>query len=131
MTSLPGSPQLKQEGSGGASAPLGASGYSSYEPVIATHKQRAGYICPAVRVRPLDSRELTAVFPLSREEIGEIWTTLEELRQWEFRPLKKGWADAWWEFRQAIDYPPEYLTVLLNTLRSQQFLDGSALSWRR
>ena len=130
MASLPGSPRQKREETGTAAA-LKMRGYASYEPVIARHKSKTKFVCPGVRVQSLDGREPTALFPLSREELGEVWTTPEDLNQWDCEQIKGGWADAWWEFRKVTDYPAEYLTVLLTTLRTQQFLDGTPLSWRK
>ena len=93
MASLPGSPRQKREETGTAAA-LKMRGYASHEPVIARHKSKAKFVCPGVRVQSLDGREPIALFPLSREELGEVWTTPEDLNQWDCEQIKGGWADA-------------------------------------
>ena len=80
MTSLPGSPRLKREATAATSA-LNTRGLATYDPVTAVHKTKPTFTCPAVRVRSLDTREPTAIFPLSREELGEVWTTRDEFLQ--------------------------------------------------
>ena len=69
-----------------------------------------------------------AVYPLSREELGEVWTSPEQIAEWNLIPLPNLWVGAERAFQHLIDYPFEYLQALITVLRTQQFLNGSPLT---
>ena len=83
---------------------------------------------PAIRMFLHPAGITVAVYPLSREEFGEFWTTPEQLSEWNLVPLPNLWVGAERAFKQLIDYPFEYLQVLMTVLRAQQFLNGSLLT---
>ena len=70
-----------------------------------------------------------SIFPLSQEEIGEIWSTVDELGLWEFVLVISRWSRAELKFRLIIQYSHELLRVLLNVFQSQQFTNGTTLNW--
>ena len=61
-----------------------------YAPIVAIYRTRREYTVPAIRVMPGKGGAEMSVFPLSQEEIGEIWTTADELGLWEFVPVIRG-----------------------------------------
>ena len=69
------------------------------------------------------------LFPLNRIELGEVWFGTSRIKRWNIKPVDGGWDEATSCFKSLIKYPPEFLTPLLNVLRSQALLDGSPLSW--
>ena len=89
---------------------------------------------PAVRMFFHPAGNTIAVYPLSREELGEVWTSPEQLAEWNLVPLPNLWVGAERAFQHLIDYPFEYLQALITVLRTQQFLNGSPLTplmWSR
>ena len=89
---------------------------------------------PAVRMFFHPAGNTIAVYPLSREELGEVWTSPDQLAEWNLVPLPKLWVGAERVFQQLIDYPFEYLQALITVLRTQQFFNGSPLTpltWSR
>ena len=89
---------------------------------------------PTIRMFLHPAGTTVAVYPLSREEFGEVWTTPEQLLEWNLVPLPNLWVGAERAFQQLIDYQFEYLQVLMTVLRTQQFLNGSPLTpamWSR
>ena len=103
------------------------------EPVLATNKRLrlSNFIVPAVRIR-LGLR-VTAVYPLDRESIGDSWVSEQQIAEWEYRELPKGWAEAVATFRLHVDYPIEFLTLFLTTLRVGNFLNNQPITpalWR-
>ena len=107
-----------------------------YDPVLLTHVRLPSHTCPAVRVRPLSdafSSTSIALFPLSREELGEVWVTEKDRSLWTVTTLPGSWRDAARVFRAHLDYPQEYLQALLVALRTHKFMDDSPLladRWR-
>ena len=100
-----------------------------YTPVIATYRTRREYAVPAIRVTPGKGGAELSVFPLSQEEIGEIWTLPDELAIWELSTVVGGWSRAELKFRPMIAYPYELLKALLNVFQTQKFTNGATLSW--
>ena len=96
-------------------------------PVLATSKQPllAQFCVPAVRSTFADGRVL--VYPLDREMVGEVWDDNEQ-RDWSFQELSRAWLEANTTFQSCVDYPLEYMQVLLSTLRSGVFLDNSLIT---
>ena len=107
-----------------------------YDPVLLTHVRLPSHTCPAVRVRPLSdafSSTSIALFPLSREELGEVWVSEKDRSLWSVTTLPGSWRDAARVFRAHLDYPQEYLQALLVALRTHKFMDDSPLladRWR-
>ena len=83
---------------------------------------------PAVRMFLHPSGTTVAVYPLSREELGEVWIRPEQLAEWNLLALPNLWVGAERIFQQLIDYPFEYLQVLVTVLRTQQFINGTPLT---
>ena len=104
---------------------------SIYHPVFARHRYRVNppYVCPAVRVTPGINGVGYAVFPLSTFELGEVWTTDEELSTWDLEVVEGGWGRAEIVFHPLVTYPLTLLRTLLDVLRHQRYSDGSALGW--
>ena len=102
-----------------------------YFPVLARHQASldSPYVCPAIKVTPGRRGEDYALFPLSSFELGEVWTTREELRMWELIPVDGGWSRAELAFLPLVTYPPALLRVLLDVFRHQSYVDGSPLGW--
>ena len=69
----------------------------------------------------------TALFPLSRRELGDVWTGAA-LQAWEVDPLLGGWNAVEDEFAVTVGYPYDLLRVLLSTIRDQRYQDGSRLT---
>ena len=106
---------------------------SVIEPVLASNKRSrlSNFVVPAVRVRA--GERIVAVYPLDRESIGDVWDARRADSEWELRDLPRGWAEAVSTFRGYIDYPIEFLSNILSTLRAGNFLDNSPItpsSWR-
>ena len=100
-----------------------------YTPVIATYRTRREYAVPAIRVTPGKGGAELSVFPLSQEEIGEIWTLPDELALWDLSTVVGGWSRAELKFRPMIAYPYELLKALLTVFQTQKFTNGATLSW--
>ena len=109
--------------------PEPASPRATYMPVFAVSREREGYRVPAVRVTPGPHVAETALFPLSREEIGEVWSSVEELKGWDISNVVGGWTRAHLAFRNTVNYPKELLTALLTIFQTQRYSNGQPLSW--
>ena len=86
------------------------------------------YDVPAVRMFLHPSGTTVAVYPLSREELGEVWVRPEQLAEWNLVTLPNLFVGAERIFQQLVDYPFEYLQVLVTVLRTQQFINGTPLT---
>ena len=92
------------------------------------------YDVPAVRIYRASDGATLAVYPLDREQLGEVWNTDKLLRDWVFDTLPTMWNDAQRKFLPLVEYPFEYLQALLTVLRTQQFTDRTLFSndqWKR
>ena len=65
---------------------------------------------------------------MHREAIGDTWDSPQQIAEWSFRSLARGWAEAIATFRALVDYPIEFLTLYLSTLRVGTFLDNTPLN---
>ena len=103
-----------------------------YEPVILEPRATAviPYRCPAIRVAPGPSGASQAFFPLSAQELGEIWSTPGQIDAWECVPLEGGWARTELLFLPLVTYPMELLRALLDVFRHQQYSNRTPLGWR-
>ena len=95
-------------------------------PVLATSKQPllAQFCVPAVRSTFADGRVL--VYPLDREIVREVWDDSEQ-KDWSFQELSCAWLKANTTFQSCVDYPLEYIQVLLSTLQTGVFLDNTVI----
>ena len=74
-----------------------------------------------------------AVFPLSREEFGSVWSSCEDMRPWRPMPLEMTWSEAMSHFTPHTHYAVPFLRALLRVLQDKVYADGSAVSvnnWR-
>ena len=86
-------------------------------------------IVPAVRCyHPVHQ---WGIFPLSKQEYGDLWYSRESMANWMEYPLPDGWTNVEEEFIPHIDYPVELLRTILDVLRREKFHDGTPLSWTR
>ena len=86
-------------------------------------------IVPAVRCyHPVHQ---WGVFPLSKQEYGDLWYSRESMATWMEYPLPDGWTNVEEEFMPHIDYSVELLCTILDVLRREKFHDGTPLSWTR
>ena len=86
-------------------------------------------IVPAVRCyHPVHQ---WGIFPLSKQEYGDLWYSRESMANWMEYPLPDGWTNVEEEFMPHIDYPVELLRTILDVLRREKFHDGTPLSWTR
>ena len=69
------------------------------------------------------------LFPLNRLELGDVWYGQAQTSSWHARPLDGGWDRAFTTFRTLVRYPPQFLRPLLDSLRTQTFLDSTPLRW--
>ena len=105
-------------------------------PVFAKSKPSSSmsYDVPAVRIFRVRDDVTLAVYPLDREQLGEVWNTQDSLDEWVFERLPRAWADAERKFLPLVEYPLEYLQALLTVLRTQQFTDGAQFTnevWKK
>ena len=96
-------------------------------PILATRKQLllAQFCVPAVKSTFADGRVL--VYPLDREMVREVWDDSKQ-KDWSFQELFRAWLEANTTFQSCIDYPLEYMQVLLSTLRTGVFLDNTVIT---
>ena len=100
-----------------------------YHPVVAYYRTRRTYAVPAIRVMPGKDGAPTSLFPLSQAEIGEVWTSEEELEHWDVQVVEGGWTRAEICFRPMVRYPHSLLKTLLTVFQTQRFSSGPSLSW--
>ena len=89
---------------------------------------------PAVRVTKKHPTLAIYIYPLSRIELGEVWSAPYLLAQIQANPFPGGWDATIQTFTHYIDYPQEYLQAMINVLRPMKFKDGTALTpeeWTR
>ena len=97
-------------------------------PVICLRKDGSSpEMIPAVRANHPSMG--SAIFPLNRIELGDIWYGKAKLGAWEIKVLPGGWTSAFRRFSALIRYPVEFLTPALEALHQQSFLDKTPLSW--
>ena len=97
-------------------------------PVICTRKDGSSpEMIPAVRANHPSMG--SAIFPLNRIELGDIWYGKAKLGTWEIKVLPGGWDRAFPRFSSLIRYPVEFLAPALEALHQQAFLDKTPLSW--
>ena len=95
--------------------------------VFLTQRALRGYRIPAMQLIRTIGGPATALFPLSRKELGDIWTGVA-LQAWEVDPLVGGWNVVEDEFAVTVGYPYDLLRVLLSTIRDQRYPDGLRLT---
>ena len=102
---------------------------SPYPILCISRREPQRVIVPAVRCfHPLRK---WGIFPVSKEELGDVWDTQESMAPWIEHPLPNRWERAEDEFSRFIEYPIEILSALLRVLRTQMFDDGVPVSWSR
>ena len=60
-----------------------------FDPVYLTHTVQRSYRVPAIRSRRVLEGPPTAFFPLSRKELGDVWSGAA-LTVWEVQPMEDG-----------------------------------------
>ena len=86
---------------------------------------------PAIKVTREDGS--SAVFPLTRSEMGVVWRSENDMKPWVEERRLSDWKGALKLFRDLVDYPSAFLSVLLQVFRSGRFHDGSFItsdSWK-
>ena len=96
--------------------------------VICTRKDSSSpEMIPAVRANHPSAG--SAIFPLNRIELGDIWYSKAKLGTWEIKVLPGGWDRAFSRFSSLIRYLVEFFPPTLEALHQQAFLDKTPLSW--
>ena len=82
---------------------------------------------PAVRITYTQPKHEVNIVPLSRAELGEVWSTPDEISQLEITTIPRGWHSAFAAFISHIEYPQDYLSHMLSVLRTLQFMNDIPL----
>ena len=90
---------------------------------------RLGLNTPAVRIMRTKPLLMIGIFPLTRIELGEVYTKLEELSAIDVTEVPGGWFTAPALFEPYVDYPMHYLRAAMGVLSTQMFMDSTALQW--
>ena len=99
-----------------------------YDPVFLSRRGVASHRVPAVRLRRTLDDPPYALFPLSRREVGDVWTGAVPCAAWDVESVP-GWETALVDFAPEVGYPLELLQLFLDVLRTQKFPDGAVVSF--
>ena len=86
---------------------------------------------PAARITWHKPVAMTGIFPLTRIELGDVWSQDEEIASMEIAVVVGGWLAALTIFPHYIDYPEYYLRAAMGVLRTQTFMDSTPLRWAK
>ena len=86
---------------------------------------------PAARIVWSKPLTMTAIFPLTRADLGDVWTQVDDLAVIQVSVVQGGWPAAATLFIHYVDYPEFYLRSIMSVLRTQTFMDGTPLKWAK
>ena len=79
-------------------------------------------VIPAIHVSLPSSK--WEIYPLSKHELGSVWTNEQDMVPWELREDVVSWEEASLEFAELTDCNPRILKAIVRVLREGEYFDG-------